>query len=170
MDARKAEKVTALIIATIAISLSFSNTWDWQTVGIYAGSTPYNRLIYPFFHAGFLHATLNAWCLLAIVFIYDISLWRLLLAYTISITIPIDTIDCFLTRMDLPTVGLSGVIFVLFGSISFEVLRKCYYQLWMLFYLATGFLFPNTNVWLHIYCYICGLVIALINKPIKVNQ
>lgn len=167
MDARKKEKITALIVAAVTICLSLSSTWDWQTVGIYAGGSLYSRLLYPFFHASLLHATLNAWCLLSIVFTYNIKIWRLLLSYIIAITIPIDTLGSFIANMTLPTVGLSAVVFVLFGSISFEVLRKWYYQAWMLLYLAMGFLFPNTNAWLHLYCYLAGLVIALMNKPIK---
>ena len=89
------------------------------------------------------------------------------LSYIIAATIPIDTLGNFIDNMTLPTVGLSAMIFVLFGSISFEVLQKWYYQAWMLFYLTIGFFFPNTNAWIHLYCYIAGLVIALMNKPIK---
>jgi len=167
MDTRKMEKVTTLIIAIITVCLSFFSIWDWEVVGVYTGCDLYGRILYPFFHANLLHATLNAWCLLSIVFIYDIKIWRLLLSYIIAATIPIDTLGNFIDNMTLPTVGLSAMIFVLFGSISFEVLQKWYYQAWMLFYLTIGFFFPNTNAWIHLYCYIAGLVIALMNKPIK---
>ena len=166
MDTRKMEKITALVISTIVVGLSFFKVWDWQTVGIYAGSDIAGRVLYPFFHANILHASLNSWCLLSMVFIYDIGIWRLVLAYIIAVTIPIDTIECFIGEMTSPTVGLSGIVFVLFGSISFEVLRKQYYQLWMIFYLTAGFLFPHTNAILHLWCYMLGFLVALLNKPI----
>ena len=90
-------------------------------------------------------------------------------AYLIAVTIPVDTLAPFLP-FDNPTVGLSGVVYVLFGSISFDVLRKRYYQCWMLFYITVGFLIPNTNAWLHLYCYLCGLIVALLNKPICLKR
>lgn len=134
---------------------------NWAEIGIYNGCNISCRMIYPFYHANLIHAALNIWCFLSIVFIYDISFWRLCIAYMAAISVP--SIALFST----PTVGLSGVVFALFGSISFEVERKTYYQLWMLIYIISGFLFPNTNVWIHLYCYIAGLVIAILNKPIK---
>ena len=78
MDTRKMEKVTTLIIAIVTVCLSFFSVWDWEVVGVYVGCDLYGRILYPFFHANLLHATLNAWCLLSIVFIYDIKIWRLL--------------------------------------------------------------------------------------------
>lgn len=167
MDARKVEKITALLISAMIVCLSFSGEWDWQTVGIYAGSNMPGRLLYPFFHTNMFHALLNSWCLLSIIFIYDIGIGRLLSAYMIAVTVPVDTLGYF-TTMDSPTVGLSGLVFALFGSISFEVLRKQYYQLWMLFYLVAGFLFPGINAVLHLWCYVLGLIMALLNKPVKI--
>lgn len=163
MDKKKAGKISALIVAILVFILAIQCTQDWSAVGIYSGCGLSCRLLYPFYHANLLHAILNAWCLLSIVFIYDTSIWRLTLAYIIAVTIP----SLFLSVI--PTVGLSGVVFALFGSISFEVGRKLYYQLWMLAYLAIGFLFPNTNAWVHLYCYIVGLLVALLNKPVKLG-
>lgn len=166
MDSRKVEKVAAIIIALSVTALSFVQVSDWTAVGICRSCPPSARMFYPFFHSGFVHAVLNAWCLLSVVFIYDVSYLRMLFAYVVAVTIPVDTLGTFLS-LDSPTVGLSGVVYVLFGTISFEVARKRYYQFWMLCYIAVGFLFPNTNAWLHLYCYLCGLAFALLNKPIN---
>ena len=162
MDTRKVEKITAIAVALSAMCLSVCGIDDWQSVGIYAGCGLWNRLLYPFFHSSIVHAALNAWCLLSVVFIYDVSRLRLLFAYAIAATVPVGAFS-----MAMPTVGLSGVVFVLFGSLSFEVRRKAYYQMWMLFYLATGFMFPYTNARLHLYCYVIGVVAGMLNKPIK---
>ena len=149
--------------------LSLFQIADWHSVGMYVHAPWPARLIYPLFHANVLHAALNAWCLLSVVFLYKISWKRMLVAYIIAVTVPVDTLGSFLPFGN-PTVGFSGVVYVLFGSISFEVLRKRYFQCWMLFYIGIGFLVPNNNAWLHIYCYLCGFVIALLNKPIYLKR
>ena len=166
MDSRKVEKVAAIVIALFVTALSLVHISDWSAVGICRSCPLSNRLLYPFFHAGIVHSVLNAWCLLSVVFIYEVSCLRMLFAYVAAVTVPVDTLGTFLP-LDSPTVGLSGVVYVLFGTISFEVARKRYFQLWMLFYIAVGFLFPNTNAWLHLYCYLCGLAFACLNKPIN---
>nr|DAV37222.1 MAG TPA: Rhomboid family [Caudoviricetes sp.] len=168
MDRRKIEKITSLLIAVIIVSLSIFCKFDWKDVGIYSGCNLQCRLLYPFFHANVLHAVLNAWCFISIIFIYDVSIWRIFIAYLVAVFIPIDTIDSLIGGYSSPTVGLSGVIFFLFGSISFEVLRKWYYQMWMLFYIIIGFIFPNTNAWIHLFCYCVGFLFSLLNKPIKI--
>lgn len=164
MGTRKVEKIAAVVIALFVTVLSLFHIADWSSVGIYAHCPLPGRFLYPFFHANVFHAILNAWCLLALVFTYDITFWRLLAAYIVAVSMPVDTLGAFLP-LEHPTVGLSGVVYVLFGSISCEVVRKRYYQLWMCFYIGIGFLFPNTNAWLHLYCYIAGLVWALLNCP-----
>lgn len=166
MGSGKAEKATAVVTALLVVLLSLLPVADWHSVGIYAHGPWTGRLLYPFFHAGLLHALINAWCLLSVVFIYDVSLSRILFAYAAAVSMPVGTLGAFLP-LDSPTVGLSGVVYVLFGTISFEVARKLYFQCWMLFYIAVGFLFPATNAWLHLYCYLCGLLFACLNKPIN---
>lgn len=164
---RKAEKATTLAICLIVIILSITNFYDWHTVGIYAGGEWVGRVLYPLFHAGIIHATLNAWCLICIVFVYNVRFPLLILAYITAVTYPIDTITKLLSLSSMPTVGLSGIVFFLFAAICFQVNRRLYYQTWIISYLAVGFLLPQTNAWLHIYCYACGMIVALLNYPIK---
>ncbi len=156
-------KSLSLLLTVLILIISIHHVEDWSTVSIYTGCGLGCRMLYPFYHANLLHALLNAWCLLSIIFIYDISLLRFILAYIIAVTIPSFCLS------DTPTVGMSGLVFALFGSISFEVQRKTYYQLYMLAYLVVGFLFPNTNALVHLYCYILGVVLALLNKPVKIR-
>lgn len=159
MDKRTNEKITSIVIAVLVIVASLLNS-DYK-VGAYSECECYERLLYPFFHANILHASLNAWCLLSVVFLYDISILRLNLSYLAAVSVPSFMLS------DIPTLGMSGVVFFLFASISFEVQRKAYYQSWMFFYLALGFLLPNTNGMIHMYCYVLGLFYALLNKPIQ---
>ena len=157
------------MIAVLVTALSLVPPAHWHSVGIYAHCPLSGRLLYPFFHASLLHASLNAWCLLSIVFIYDVSVWRMLFAYVAAVAVPVDTLGSWLP-LGSPTVGLSGVVYVLLGSISFEVERKWYFQSWLLACIAAGFFMPNTNAWLHLYCYLCGLAAAFLNKPITLKR
>ncbi len=169
MDTRKVEKIAALFVGTVIVFLSLFYS-NWRAVGIYCGCGLHGRLLYPFFHVNVIHGALNVWCLLCIVFYYDVRIWRILLAYIIAVSIPIDTLGSLVGGLDVPTVGLSGVIFALFGQLSFEVRRKLYYQAWMLVYLSVGFIFPSSNGWIHLYCYAAGFALALLNKPFKVER
>ncbi len=163
MDKTKTTKAVSLLISIIVCCLALQDIQDWSAVGIFTGCGPGCRLSYPFYHANMIHAALNAWCLLSVVFIYKVPLWRLAFAYIVAVSVPAFCLSC------VPTVGLSGLVFTLFGSVSFEVERKVYYQLWMVVYLVIGFLFPDTNAWVHLYCYLAGYLTALLNKPVKIG-
>lgn len=167
MDCRKNEKITAL--ATVAACIVMA-LYTWRNglhgMGICAGCDCSARLMYPFLHASLLHALINGYVLLAIVFRYDITIHRLLLAYAVAASVPADTLAGIAPTMRIPTVGLSGIVFFLLGSISFQVQRKAYFQSWMAFYLIVGWIMPGINPMLHLYSYIAGLIVALLNKPI----
>lgn len=167
MDCRKNEKIAALITVAACIALALF-TWrnGLTDRGIYAGCDFAQRLTYPFFHASPLHAIINGYVLLAIVFRYDITLHRLLLAYMVAVAVPANTLAWIAPTMRIPTVGLSGIVFFLLGSIAYQVQRKAYFQRWMACYLTIGFLIPSINATLHLYSYIIGLIVALLNKPI----
>ena len=117
--------------------------------------------MYPFFHASFLHAAVNVWCLLSIVFIHDVSLWRLLAAYVAAVLVP-----GFLLS-DVPTVGLSCVCYFLLGSLLFEVERKMWFLFCMAIYIAVGFLLPSVNALVHLYGYLAGLMVGMLNAPLS---
>lgn len=159
MEKRKAEKITSLVVSLLSVAIVFSDI-PLSSVGICSGCNVISRLLYSFCHVNLIHAALNSWCLLSVVFMYDVSIWRLIMAYLTAITIP------SLILCGTPTVGMSAAVFFLMASISFDVARKWNYQLWMLFYLAVGFLFPGTNAMVHLYCYSCGMIYALLNRSV----
>lgn len=182
----KKTKTAALVLTALCLILCLLTSithFNLSTVGICKDATILARLTYPFFHASILHALLNCWCLLSIIFIYELPLSRLLIAYLIAITFPADTIcslcgysiDALPSFLTTPTVGLSSVIFALFGQIAFLVQRKLYFQGWMLFFISTGFILPplcsacgipvaTPNNLIHIHCYVVGLIVGFINS------
>lgn len=161
MVRRKIEKTTALLIAGYIIVSSLFFVPDWNMVGLSYGCGIMHRIGYSFFHVSFLHALLNAWCLLSLLFIYDLSFWQIVSAYFIAAAAPDFVIS------PTPTVGLSGLCFALLGMIAFRVERKIYYNACMALYVAVGFLFPLVNGWLHLYSYVAGLLVGFFNMPIQ---
>ena len=166
MDKEKDGKVTALATVAVVMALSLVGNIDWRAVGVYPSCPAVNRLTYQFFHTSPLHAAVNAWCVLSVVFIHKVSLQRLMFAYTASAFVPANTIGMF-AEWNTPTVGLSGVAYALLGTITFNVARKRYFQSCMAVYITLGFVLPKVNAWLHLYCYLCGLALACLNKPIR---
>lgn len=161
MVRQKEAKNAALLTAVVILLMSFTYVPDWSAVGVAEGCPLAARLVYSFFHASPVHAVVNAWCLLCIVFLYDVSVWRLLTAYIVAVAVP-----GFLLS-EVPTVGLSCVCYFLLGSLIFEVKRKLYFLSCMALYIAVGFLFPSVNALIHLYGYLAGLVVGLLNAPLS---
>ena len=161
MVRQKEAKTTALIIAVLTLILSFIYIPDWTMIGVARDCPLAARIVYSLFHASPIHAIINAWCLLSIVFIYEISIWRLLIAYIVAVVVP----DFLLSEV--PTVGLSCVCYFLLGTLIFEVRRKLYFISCIVLYIAVGFLFPSVNAVIHIYGYIVGLMVGLLNTPVS---
>lgn len=168
MVRRKEAQAAALLYVAVIIILCFFN-FPAESTGIYKGCGFWNRIAYPFVHSSFIHALLNVWCLLSIIFLYPVSIWTLIGAFIISASFPVDSLS-FLYDSITPTVGASGVCYALIGRITFLVKRKLYFTAWIIGYIAIGFLFPVCNAWLHLYCYLCGLGVGLLNMPIIRKQ
>lgn len=160
----KIEKTTGLLIAAAILLSAMIYVPDWYIVGVSKGCDILQRIGYSVFHASFIHAAVNAWCFVSILFLYDVSWWKMSLAYVIAVAVP----DCVLSTT--PTVGLSAVCFALLGMVAFEVKRKLYYNGCMALYIALGFLFPLVNGWLHLYSYVAGLLVGFLNMPIPCRK
>jgi len=135
-----------------------------EKVGIREGCTIWARLAYPFFHANFLHYVINSWALLSVVFAYDINPSRVLACYIASVLVPVG-----LLNLAVPTVGCSGVLYGLFGSLSLSVRRKWTWQVWWIGFIAVGFFMGGVNSWVHLWCYAWGLCIALLNMEVPIR-
>lgn len=160
MATEKNAKIAALAIAAIIIVLAFLG--PIPTMGVTSDNTTpafMPRLLYNILHASVLHAVINAWCLLSAIFIFNIKLEKLLLAFGVAATAPSWVFS------EIPTLGLSGVIYFLFGSVSMAVRHKIFYHAWFTVIIAVGFLMPAVNARLHLYCYICGVLLAMLTTP-----
>lgn len=170
----KAKTQTLLLIAIAIVVFSIQAVVgipQHGSVGIYLGSPLYTRATYHFFHASVIHLFVNASCLLALAFNYHITTSQLITSAIIASLVP----PCCLSTI--PSIGLSGICFALMGMQSFSVQRKLYYQAYILSFLAIGFVLPwicrvcglivaTPNNFLHLYCYVAGLLVGLITTPL----
>lgn len=153
-------KSIALLLSIFLFGTSFIYIHDWYAVGIFPHCTLLQRLSYSFFHASFIHALINIWCFLSVIFLYNLSWHRLLVSYIIAAAAP----DFVLPPV--PTVGLSALCYALLGLVMFQVKRKLYFNIIVVIYISIGFLFPLVSAWLHLYSYIAGLFVGAITYPI----
>ena len=176
---REKAKTTALVLTAVImtiwlVTVSVASASVLSSVALAPGCPLYARLLYPFFHASFLHAALNCWALLTIVFYYNIGVSHLLLSYLVAVTVPCSV--CGYSIAATPTVGFSAVIFCLLGLVSWQVRRKLYFHTWIACFIAAGFVLPSLlascglptaspNNFLHIYCYVVGLLVGFLNSP-----
>ena len=164
MVCQQIQKTAGLLIALVLLVGSLLYIPDWYAVGVFKDCPLWSRLGYSLFHASFLHALLNVWCFLSILFLYNIKVWHILAAYAIAVAVPSFVLS------STPTVGFSAVDYALLGIVATMVGRKVYYNLCIGIYILVGFLFPFVAGWLHLYSYVAGLVVGLLTMPIPCRR
>lgn len=161
MVSQKITKIASLVIALFVLISPFISVDDWGVVGVASNSPLINRLFYHFFHASFIHAVVNAWCLISVVFLFNISFARFASAFIIASVVP----GLFLS--DIPTVGLSCVCFALLGLISFFTAKPLYWIAYFFSLIAIGSFFSGVNAAIHLYGFVAGIVGALFSSPLS---
>ena len=141
------------------------------------------RLAYPFIHAHPLHAAVNGWVLLQLAFRTPLTLRRLLLAFVVAWSCPAFIAvwptagtDLFvgtsamvdpsamtaLTTAPSTVVGLSGVLYALFGMWMPRVANRLRYNAIVALWLAAGLCATSVAVGLHLYCYLLGILLGIL--------
>ena len=141
------------------------------------------RLAYPFIHAHPLHAAVNGWVLLQLAFRTPLTLRRLLLAFVVAWSCPAFIAvwptagtDLFvgisamvdpsamtaLTAAPSTVVGLSGVLYALFGMWMPRVANRLRYNAIVALWLAAGLCATSVAVGLHLYCYLLGVLFGIL--------
>ena len=119
------------------------------------------RLAYPFIHAHPLHTTVNGWVLLQLAFRTPLTLRRLLLAFVVAWSCPA-FIGVWPTASSSSVVGLSGVLYALFGMWMPHVARRLRYNAIVALWLAAGLCTTSVAVGLHLYCYLLGILLGFL--------
>ena len=141
------------------------------------------RLAYPFIHAHPLHAAVNGWVLLQLAFRTPLTLRRLLLAFVVAWSCPAFIAvwptagtDLFvgtsamvdlsamtaLTVAPSSVVGLSGVLYALFGMLMPRVANRLRYNAIVALWLVAGLCATSVAVGLHLYCYLLGILLSIL--------
>lgn len=158
-------RTCALIIASTIMIISVVTTFLPPAcpadVGLSVDSVIYKRLTYPFFHASLIHALINVWCLLSVVFTYRISMMQISVALIITASVP------EIVLSGIPTVGISGVCYALLGMAATVSRRPIYFTLFVLVSVSIGFLFPSVNALLHLHCFFTGAVCSPVVRHIE---
>lgn len=139
---------------------------DIAQMGFYKGSPLYTHISYMFFHRDLIHLATN---MVAFYFVYSglkpkTSLLFLVLIGSIVIS--------FFSELNSPTVGLSGMIFIMIGYFSANLLSVYDVQKYIPFFtfallsITVSFLLPNTNGLIHFLGFVLGYFSSLIKHII----
>ncbi len=167
----KEAKAAALVLTGVCMVIYFVQSmtgWPQLTdVGISEDCSILARLSYSFFHAGLPHCLVNCWCLLSIVFIYEVPVSRLAVSYIVAVLYPFASTY---------TVGLSAVCFCMLGQVVWLSRRKLFFHTWVVSFIVAGIILPymfrsfglniaSPDNTLHIYSYVVGLMVGFFNSP-----
>lgn len=151
---KKIAKGSTLLLVLLMAPLLFMEA---KPIGM--GMPFYHRFLYHFFHANLLHYMFNSWCLVSMVFAFDLPLVDILVAYLVATFVPI--------VWSASAIGLSGMCFVLLGRCSFFAKDKRSYHSYIGLFLAIGLVVPTIAGFIHLYCYLVGIVYGLLIHPFK---
>ena len=160
MQARDHAKAAALGISGIVMATAILSPCGTPNMGIglYIGAPLYARLLHPLVHTGLVHAILNVYVWLQIVFFCPIRLRHLFTAWLITCCCPTAIATLGAASTD-HVVGLSGIIYVLLGTQMNRARDRVSYNIWIATYLFMGWLIGGIAVAFHLYCYLMGIII-----------
>ena len=160
MVRREKAQISSLVYVVIAIVLMFFHM-DLAEHSLCAGCGLFDRFAFQFLHVNWFHCIVNCWCILCVVFLYNVYPWMLIASMIIPAIFPDGLINLLSIA---PTVGGSGIFYCLVGLCSINAVKKLRYHLWWAFFIAIGLLFSNMNVFLHLWCYVLGWMLAFVNS------
>ena len=163
MQKRTATKISAVALAASTLIISIA---DWafslnlRSFGLRSDMEGFweiecHHLCYPFIHAHPVHAAINGWVLLQIAWRTPLRLRHLVTAFVIAWSCPA-TVG-FLGTDSEYIVGMSGVIYALFGMLMRRSPRPLRFNMIVGLWLVIGALAGSSAVGLHGFCYIISL-------------
>ncbi len=167
MPSRSFAKATSLVVSLVTLLLSVAGAiglLSFDGVGILPGGPLWCRLVHPFVHAGVLHALLNVYVFLQLVFFFPVRLRHLLLAYVVSCSCPemlalwSPSLLHGLFLHGSCVAGLSGVVFFLLGLVTVHVARPLRFCMVLLGWQFFGMTLGTMAVGMHLYCYVIGVL------------
>ena len=146
----KKYKLTLLALLAVAYIVRHAVGLSFCDIGYYDGCPAPNRLLYPFFHANFIHLACNCHALW-------FSLNRRLMPYTILLPFLLAAafVASWFASADYPTVGASAIVFAMVG-LNMSGCRSWRWWLLLSASLAAGFIMPGVNGIVHVAAFVPG--------------
>ena len=168
MPSRSFAKATSLVVSLVSLLLSVAGAiglLSFDGVGILPGGPLWCRLVHPFVHAGVLHALLNVYVFLQLVFFFPLRCRHLLFAYLVACSCPV-TVAVWgggVSGLSVTgVVGLSGMEYVLMGWVMPGVPCRWRFNMQLFLWMSAGLVTGGVAVGFHLYCYLLGVVAAML--------
>lgn len=146
-----------LSLTFIIVYIFFGNE-----IGFATNSPWWTHFTYSFQHASILHLVINI-----LVFINSFRVMESFLSWKVLLPVIYSIATCasFASVQDVPTVGSSGMIYVMFGMMSYIVIfnssswkQKRVFYFSILFMLCISYFNNNSNFMVHFTSYILGFL------------
>ena len=163
MQERDHAKAASLIVGGVVTIAAVAGRCGMPDmgIGIYPDCPIYARILHPLVHTGLIHAAVNVYVWLKVVFFCDIHPRQLLRAWLVACSCPVTLATIGGSTTD-QVVGLSGVIYALLGMLMPQVRDRRAFNIWIAAYLFIGWLVGGVAVGFHLYCYMMGCLSLLI--------
>jgi len=164
MYQRADAKAAALAVGVMVLAIALLCTAGWTFpygAGIAEGGSVPARLLHPLVHGGLLHAAVNVYVLWQLVFFFPIRLRLLVAAYVVACCCP--TAVALWTPLPSEAscvVGLSGIDYVLMGSVMPQTTRPLRFNALIAVWMLAGMAVGSVAVGMHLFCYLCGAAVA----------
>ena len=149
-----------------------------KRIGYTDTSALWTHFTYMFQHANVIHLIINSLAFIGMFRVLEKVINKYILAISIIL---ISSVVSYTSMYELPTVGISGGVYVMIG-IYLAVINIKKIQIWQKAYRHTLFVFifsvilclaisffkTNSNFWLHLYSLIMGYVFWMIVKLYKI--
>lgn len=150
--------IVAIVFAVLSVVLYVCGI-HFQRTDVFAEQS---MALYQFCHVNIWHLLGNMSALYSIESSSFKASWKTwLLAYLVSALIPCES----------PTEGMSGLLYAVMGIISWQAANTKVFHMWCAVFIGVCFLFPNAvNGWLHVWCYLAGVMIGLADVIWKMEK
>ena len=155
MQRRKEEIVLSTVIIAVITFCYFA--FDNSKMGYFNGSKFYTHFTYMFAHSSILHLIVNSY----VVYV-SMNKNILPLKELIAVSTTIAILASFITASVAPTVGISGILFVIIGF-SYALRPTRLNTLYMILWFCIAAISPM-NTMLHLVCFLTGLSYMIIRK------
>lgn len=155
-----------IILFAITVANMATNGQMAELLGFSSSSPVYTRISYLICHTNILHLIINLFAIYKMREYAEAKIETMIngkvTRYIMPAMIMCAVLATFGSEMNLPTVGLSGVLFAFIGFVTVIIHNKfsIYYIAITIIFNAIGYFIGNVNIFIHIIAFAYGAAIA----------